>query len=170
MTQVVNSPTTTDVPNFTPSLGLRYWMNRMKRANSTNTQDTNDKISSKSVATDGIYARSTNDTTSAISVSGTTTHSFFGVDSVHAYDIDSSLRVLHHQHVGGCASSERSSFMSDDIQSNASIKSKPWVSQLLPMDGQHQHTPSTHSIDPSNLVISHQSKTHLLMEQKTTYD
>jgi hypothetical protein len=48
---------------------------------------------------------------------------------MNGYDIDSSLRVLHQ---GGTSSSARSSsFLSDDIQSNASIKSKPWISQLI---------------------------------------
>ncbi|KAI8078840.1 uncharacterized protein BX664DRAFT_342841 [Halteromyces radiatus] len=123
---VMNS-SMTEISTFTPSLGLRYWMNKMKRT-STPQEEINKlpETSSTKGNTDIGNKQSTNDTQSAVSISGITTSSYFGIGSVHGGDIDSSLRV-HHQ----CASSERSSFLSDDIQSNASIKSKPWISKLV---------------------------------------
>ncbi|SAM03541.1 hypothetical protein [Absidia glauca] len=153
--EVINN--TSDVPVFTPSLGLRYWMNKMKRTDSISKPTTDptqltttthviapspsmkEKTEAIYILSNGIQGRSrvnnnaNNDTQSAVSISGITTSSYFGgglgSSSMNGYDIDSSLRVLHQ---GGTSSSARSSsFLSDDIQSNASIKSKPWISQLI---------------------------------------
>lgn len=174
MTNVDIMNTTNDVPVFTPSLGLRYWMNKMKRTDSiskptmdptqltTTTHVTAPSPSRKEkteaiyILGNGIQGRSrvnnsaNNDTQSAVSTSGITTSSYFGgglgSSSMNGYDIDSSLRVLHQ---GGTSSSAKSSsFLSDDIQSNASIKSKPWISQLI----QH-HEETTTTANPSPLMM-----------------
>ncbi|CAO3627086.1 unnamed protein product [Cunninghamella echinulata] len=75
--------------------------------------------------------KSTNDTVSTASISGLTAttieSSYYGIGSHYGgYEVDSSLRVL-----GPGANSEISSVFSADIQSNASIRSKPWVSKEL---------------------------------------
>ncbi|ORZ13692.1 hypothetical protein BCR42DRAFT_394096 [Absidia repens] len=177
MTNVELMDTTSDIPAFTPSLGLRYWMNKMKRtASKAAGQDNNDHdddndnpikhssptevlSSPTTTATKGnmdiqsLGNKSLNDATSTVSISGIT-GSYFGMSSMNGYDIDSSLRVLHYG-----ASSERSSFLSDDIQSNASIKSKPWISQLISSTHNNNYDGEASTLPITNGAAHHSIRT-----------
>lgn len=91
-------------PTFTPSLGLRYWMNKMKPA-----KDASSEQDQRASSLSNYYDAPS-------------------ITSVSKEMASSSLRVLHHQND---TASEQSSFLSEDIQSTASIKSKPWISQAI---------------------------------------
>ncbi|CAO3597599.1 unnamed protein product [Absidia cylindrospora] len=157
-------------------------MNKMKRtASKTVGQDSNDNgndptkisspteilsISTTTTTTKGnmdiqsLGNKSLNDATSIVSISGIT-GSYFGMSSVNGYDIDSSLRVHHYG-----ASSERSSFLSDDIQSNASIKSKPWASQLI--SSNHNNNNNNYDGEASTLSITNGAAHHSIRTFNST--
>ncbi|SAM09314.1 hypothetical protein [Absidia glauca] len=102
--EVMSNETTATEPTFTPSLGLRYWMNKMKPAKDASS-DQDQRASSLLNYYDAP-----------------------SITSVSKEMASSSLRVLHHQND---TASDQSSFLSEDIQSTASIKSKPWISQAI---------------------------------------
>ncbi|ORX49109.1 hypothetical protein DM01DRAFT_1338294 [Hesseltinella vesiculosa] len=147
---------------FSPSLGLRWWMNRIRRNkkqipnqqdNGLDSDNTYLKHADSSIDYDDqhlnvIRIGQQTDTVSYVSVSDKTSLQS-GQAGTLQHDMASSLRVLY----PSCASSENSSRISEDIKSNASIKSKPWVSQpvttISPDPAQSDDLPSPQSADDS---------------------
>ncbi|KAI8062376.1 hypothetical protein BC940DRAFT_370256 [Gongronella butleri] len=125
--------------SFTPSLGLRWWMNKMRKSKPPKAEPTcqiDDDVhdaAGDSVMDDDVYLNfvriGQNDSVSNLSASEKASASNLGVSQ----DLASSLRVLYPY-----ASSETESCISEDIKSNASIKSKPWVSKPVDHPAQQE--------------------------------
>ncbi|CAO3627072.1 unnamed protein product [Cunninghamella blakesleeana] len=141
---------------FTPSLGLKWWMNKMKKTSSDNNKNSSSSNTNHNNPNNNnpmdLYSsqenrKSGNDTLSTVSISELTTatggSSFFGISSHYGHEVDSSLRVLG----PGGANSEISSIFSADVQSNASIRSKPWISKELSPNHIDGHSEFYHDED-----------------------
>ncbi|KAI8334955.1 hypothetical protein BC941DRAFT_430776 [Chlamydoabsidia padenii] len=106
--------TTKPASNFTPSLGLRYWMNKMIPDSTEEDQQRTNHSAASSI----------------VSNSDTTKSNPLASSSLRVH-YNSKRRHRRHS-MGNDTLSEQSSVLSDDIQSTASIKSQPWISQAIP--------------------------------------